>query len=219
MIASYYFVNVIWWLTFIYFPCNELWLNLHCVIVIAAVAASAPRKSLGSSSSNSSPSSQCSTPGQFQPTATSPATRDAYSHDLISHSQQRASMLAATRCVLVQHQLGRKASETSLAVPQGNLRRKTSSPRRLRMMKRLEEVACQRPAESKVELLQVFTWVLLWKVCVSAVLACSDFVDHYSFIWVINWIYSVFNQLAALTFLEGFYKTKFLTKISLSLFT
>lgn len=36
--------------------------------VITAVAASAPRKSLGSSSANSSPNSQCSTPGQFQPT-------------------------------------------------------------------------------------------------------------------------------------------------------
>lgn len=147
---------------------SSLWL-------VAAVAASAPRKSLGSSSSNSSPSSQCSTPGQFQPAATSPATRDAYSHDLISHSQQRASMLAATRCVLVQHQPGRKASETSLAVPLGSLRRKTSSPRRLRMMKRLEEVECQRPAEGKVKLSQVFTWVLLWKACVSA--------DSFSLLW------------------------------------
>lgn len=123
---------------------------ITCVVVITAVAASAPRKSLGSSSTNSSPSSQCSTPGQFQPTSLHNAAT-CHAWLLYPTSQQRTSMLAATRCVLVQRQPGRKASATSLAVPQGSLRRKTWNPRRLRMMKRLEAVGCQRPAGSKLE--------------------------------------------------------------------
>lgn len=121
------------------------------VLVIAAVAASAPRKSLGSTSANSSPSSQCSTPGQFQTTYTVMQHAMHVLVILYFNSQQRTSTRVAIRCVLVQRQPGRKASATSLVAPQGSLRRKTLNPRRLRMMKRLEEVGCQRPAGSKLE--------------------------------------------------------------------
>lgn len=49
-------------------------------------------------------------------------------------------------------------------------------------------------------------------VYLQTVSACSDFVDHCSFIWVINWIYSVFSQLAALTFWKVSIKQSFWPK-------
>lgn len=62
--------------------------------------------------------------------------------------QQRTNMAVATRCVPVPRRSGRKASGTSSVVPAWSLRRRTRDPRRLRMMKRLEAVGCQRAAGS-----------------------------------------------------------------------
>lgn len=80
--GEFYFTTELWCLHLVFFI-NYVRI-FTCVIVITAVAASAPRKSLGSNSANSPPSSQCSTPGQFQPTSLhTPATWHAFAHDFI----------------------------------------------------------------------------------------------------------------------------------------
>lgn len=126
-----------------------------CLIVFAAVAASAPRKSLGASSANasSSCSSQCSTPGQSLHNITGYTQimvwwRWCWGCFYIHHSQQRANMLVETQCVLAPRRPGRKASETSSVVPRGSLRRRTRGPWRWRTMKRPEAAGCRRPAGS-----------------------------------------------------------------------
>lgn len=126
-----------------------------CLIVFAAVAASAPRKSLGASSANasSSCSSQCSTPGQSLHNITGYTQimvwwRWCWGCFYIYHSQQRANMLVVTQCVLAPRRPGRKASETSSVVPRGSLRRRTRGPWRWRTMKRPEAAGCRRPAGS-----------------------------------------------------------------------
>lgn len=126
-----------------------------CLIVFAAVAASAPRKSLGASSANasSSCSSQCSTPGQSLHNITGYTQimvwwRWCWGCFYIHHSQQRANMLVVTQCVLAPRRPGRKASETSSVVPRGSLRRRTRGPWRWRTMKRPEAAGCRRPAGS-----------------------------------------------------------------------
>lgn len=126
-----------------------------CLIVFAAVAASAPRKSLGASSANSSSScsSQCSTPGQSLHNITGYTQimvwwRWCWGCFYIYNSQQRANMLVVTQCVLAPRRPGRKASETSSVVPRGSLRRRTRGPWRWRTMKRPEAAGCQRPAGS-----------------------------------------------------------------------
>lgn len=129
-------------------------LTFNLIILLAAVAASAPRKSLGSSVANtaaSSSSPQASTPGQTPTLLFKVHKPDA---EFVPSTQQRTSMPEGILCAFDPPPPGRRASGTSSGVQEQSRRKRTGSPTKRRRMttKRLEAAVYPRPARS--------TWVL-----------------------------------------------------------
>lgn len=143
--------------------CSHNLLSAISFFNFAAVAASAPRKSLGSTAATNSASSSSAASTPCQSTRVAQLTIDFeklievkievslslfLSLCFTFNPQQRTSMLVATPCVSVPPPPGRKASGTFSVVPQESLRKRTRDPRRWMMAKRPVAVGCQRPTGS-----------------------------------------------------------------------